>query len=146
MAVTRNNRTTAAAANPLAALLDQLGGSPSSTEGTTERPKSEFWLNVGVWTKNAEGEDMFIQLQGAGIPLDRLKKSPARRTEGGNQLAQAKNALVDAIEAIKGRMEAGEDVEVQLSVVIHRVAGEAEASSGDASENPLLAGVLGAFQ
>lgn len=145
MSVSRNSAATAS--NPLAALLGQLTGKQpqaDETTATTERPKSEFWLNVGVVTKNADGEDLFVQLP-RGMAIDKLDKSPARRTEAGNQLAQAKNGLVDIIETIKASLEPGQEVEVPLTVRIYRVAGEAEAGEATVEGNPLLAGIVGAF-
>lgn len=108
-----------------------------------DRPKAEFWLNVGYdsGVKDEEtGESRFVSLA-AGIPLDsieKLKTNSSNRTFA--QFQAARNELHDQVMAIAAKLEPGQSVIVDtgtpLQVQIRRVREEIE--DLDSSDNQFV--------
>ena len=139
-------------ADPTLALIDKLsaGASTPAAAGTTAkpaRPKSEYWLNVGIDVPGIgeNGEDVFVSMTGGGIALDDLK--PAEVT-GNNpkwvQLQQAKNAILALAQQQAGLNEpGGRMILPKLSVEVSRVGKPQQQADAN---NPFAAAIMAAFQ
>ena len=113
---------------------------------TTERHKTQVWLNVGttVQTPNAETgevEDVFVAPP-IGIPLDTMENMEVRGTnKNWANMVQAKNWLLGQLKALGEGVEAGdEEIIGGLQIQVKRV-GSAQAPSAD--ENPFLSAMRG---
>ncbi|MNO13180.1 hypothetical protein D3C76_28080 [compost metagenome] len=108
-------------------------GAAQAQVPAAQRPKAEYWLNVGYdsGVKDEEtGESRFVSLA-AGIPLDsieKLKTNSSNRTYA--QFQAARNDLHDQIMGIAQQLEPGQsviiDTETSLQIQIRRVREEAE--------------------
>ena len=88
-----------------------------------ERPKSQFWLNIGYVAEGAgeEGEDRFVSLP-AGIPLDTQEHVPTNsRNKDFAEFQAARNDLFDQIMALAGKLEPGEERLLKLQIQLRRV-------------------------
>lgn len=81
----------------------------------TEFAKSEFWVNVGISTK--EG---FVSLP-MNIPLSSMKEA-----KGSSELSKRKNALLRKLLQLADQLEPGEAKTVNLSVQLFRIPEEKE--------------------
>lgn len=106
-----------------------------------ERPKTMFWLNVGMSlpvpnAETGETEEVFVSLP-MGIPLDGLKEQhTSSSNENFRQLVAAKNWLLKTIKDKAESMEAGEAELVNgLEIQLKRVS---EETTGSTAGNPLL--------
>ena len=103
-----------------------------------EKPKSQFWLNVGLDASGmgVEGYD-FLSLA-MGIPLDGME---ALSTNSKNvqfaQFQQARNALYEQLVELAKNLKPGEAAIVPLQVQVRRVGNDNPVP--DATVNPFLA-------
>jgi hypothetical protein len=100
----------------------------------SDRPKAQFWLNVGL-LKEVKGEAVFLSLP-VGIPLDTQDRLP--ETSSNKEFAQmqaARNNIMDQLLAYAQTMEAGDDVIIDLQVQLRRVK-ETQEVSIKPEENP----------
>ncbi|WP_139074153.1 hypothetical protein [Pantoea eucrina] len=105
--------------------------------GQQQRKPSEFWLNIGVMAG-----DEFISLP-VGLPLDDMKPARANTNNAEwNQIAQAKNVLLEQLQQLGMQLEAGKEVELNLTVQLRRSAKNDEPAQND---NPLAAAVMAAL-
>lgn len=110
--------------------------SAASTSTTTagDRPKSQYWLNVGVPVGEGD-EARFVSLP-MGIALDGMKHLPIRGSnEDFNSFTGARNDLLDQIMELAASLAPGQDAVLSLSVQVRRINEETEAPAVDAS-NP----------
>ena len=142
--------TPAAAADPSLSLLERLAqGVPtpaqSQTEGKKQRPKSQYWLNVGMNVSGLgeNGEDVFVSMTGGGIALDDLV--PAE-VSGNNpkwvQMQQLKNMILEATQRAAAGREPGGRIVVPLIVEVSRV-GKPEQRPDNT--NQFASAITGAF-
>ena len=120
-------------------LNNSLIRSAQSPAPTSQQPRkpSEFWLNIGVQAGNE-----FISLP-TGLPLDDMKPARANTNNADwNQMAQAKNLLLEQIQQIAAQMEPGAEHELTLTVKLRRTAQNNEPAAED---NPLAAAVMAAL-
>lgn len=107
------------------------GTSGNGGSNGNDRPKAQFWLNVGFTSTTPvvgedgkptkETESYFIALPG-GIPLDSLKKVSTNSSNADYAARQqATNALYDQIMEIARSLEPGADQIVNLQVQVRRV-------------------------
>ena len=152
MGILDNSRNTNTASRP-SAVLGSIRSEVAAAAGqrqtasvgqAAERQPSLFWLNVGVTLEGAGegGTDLFVSLP-VGIPLDDMKPQAVR---GNNadwiQLAQAKNALLEALQGAAAGLNPGDRVDMpELSVQLYRKGEPAQTASGDT--NPLVAAMVG---
>ena len=141
----------AAAADPSLSLLERLAqGVPAQqtqpqAEGKKQRPKSQYWLNVGmnVAGLGENGEEVFVSMTGGGIALDDLV--PAEIT-GNNpkwiQLQQLKNTILEATQRAAAGREPGGRIVVPLVVEVSRV-GKPEQRPDNTNE--FASAITGAF-
>ena len=114
-----------------------IRGAQPQVPAQQPRKPSEFWLNIGV-----NAGDEFISLP-VGLPLDDMK--PARTGSGKSdwqQMAQAKNLLLEQLQQLGAMMEPGTEQELTLTVRLRRTAQHIEPP---ADENPLAAAVMAAL-
>ena len=118
----------------------------TTTAAAAERPKSQFWLNIGFTIPGAgkNGEDIFISLP-QGIALDDMKPLAVRgNSVDWQHLVQAKNAFLERLQQGAAELDPGARVELSgISVELHRV-GQPE-QTGTAESNPLIAGLDALF-
>lgn len=114
-------------------------GAGSSNVGSgqkqdADRPKAQFWLNVGYVSDREEedGSRRFISLP-TGIPLDTQEKLPVNsRNEDFAAFQAARNDLLDQFSAVAQKLAPGEERIIGLgdsglAVQIRRVNEEREA-------------------
>lgn len=111
-------------------------GQTESATGAVDRPKAEYWLNIG-YMSSAPGEDgepdrdVFISLS-TGIPLDQAEIYDVAKARSSNMAAlrQAQNELHEGFMSRAKALEPGEsaiisyDETTGLSMEIKRVRGE----------------------
>jgi hypothetical protein len=104
----------------------------SSAAANQDRPKSEFWLNIGYVAEGAgkDGDDAFVSLP-VGIPLDTQEKL---KTNSGNaefaQLQAARNDLLDQLLEFAKTLKPGQDEIFDIQVQIRRVREDTPVSVG----------------
>ena len=112
--------------------------SNNSAPAADDRPKAQFWLNVGYISqvKDEDGTYRFVSLT-QGIPLDNIESLPTNsRNQGFAQFRQAQNELRDDLLAEAKKLAPGEDVIFDggpngLSIQLRRVQDEQAAPTGD---------------
>ena len=119
----------------------RFGSRSNNTTSNQDRPKAEFWLNVGYMSdsKDEDGTYRFVSLS-QGIPLDTIEDLP---TNSSNQLFAAfqgaRNDLRDQLLDVAKELDAGqativaEDANTGLSIQIRRVREETAAPTGNAN-------------
>lgn len=104
-----------------------------------DRPKAEFWLNVGysVDVETDEGvEQRFISLP-MGLPLDQQEKlSTNSSNDMFAAMQSARNDLLEQLMEAASKLSPGEDTIVNLQVQVRRVQGERVAIP--AGQNPFV--------
>lgn len=115
----------------------------AGTSAKAERPKTQFWLNVGIVLTGAgkDGEDLFVSLP-MGLALDDMK---AVNVRGQNadwvHLQQAKNSLLEATKKAGANLQPGErQLLPEFSVELARISENDQ--QGNAAENPLIGALL----
>ncbi len=117
---------------------------PTEKQETTPGPKKErdpanFWLNVGVIRKNAEGEEKLITLP-MGIPLDKLKsKDVPKKHSDFQQLRAAEKALWEQFKPFFESLKPGESKRVNFICEVRRVS---DAETVEEETNPYALGKL----
>ena len=115
-----------------------FGARSSAAAPSDERPKAQFWLNVGYVSKvkDEDGTYRFVSLA-QGIPLDNVE---TLATNSSNQnfayFRQAQNELRDDLLAEAKQLKPGEDMILEagpsgLTFQIRRVRDEQAAPTGD---------------
>lgn len=114
-------------------------GSKDKAPAQDDRPKAEFWLNLGYNSDHIveeTGKPLFISLP-QGIPLDTQEHLP---TNMSNQqfaaMRSAQNDLLDQLTAHAQTLQPGEDCTIQLTVQLRRVKAPAEPINPE--NNPLI--------
>lgn len=111
--------------------------SASAAQAQQDKPKAQFWLNVGYPT--GDPKYPFVSLPN-GIPLDLSDRQELRGSPEYTAFLSAQNDLLEQVVAQAEGLEPGEDMIIQndgspLAFQIRRVRGEAEATP--AEENAL---------
>ena len=122
------------AVNPFASLLPVAGQQAPAAE----KPKSQFWLNVGLDASGmgVEGYD-FLSLA-LGIPLDGMEMlSTNSKNAQFAQFQQARNALYGQLMELAKGLKPGEATIVPLQVQVRRVGNDNPAP--DSAVNPFMA-------
>ena len=102
-----------------------------ANNNTENRPKAEFWMNVGYTVEveiDGEMEERFISLP-FGIPLDSMKPLELKGSSDlFVYLRQAQNQLLEAVMEAAHQLQPGEAKVIgagdQLAVEIRRIRGE----------------------
>lgn len=112
-------------------------GSPTPSQSNTngsDRPKSQFWLNVGMRAGEGDAE-RFVSLP-QGVALDNLKPIAIRGSnEDYNKFTAARNDLLDQIMTLAASLDPGGEAYLSLEVQVRRVNDEVEAPAVDEASN-----------
>lgn len=121
--------TNAPAAGSFAGMFGNKGA-PAAQTPAADRPKSQFWLNIGYEAEpGAEGEDAgefnFVSLP-VGMPLDGMNHLTVPNKDGVfKEFQLQRNQLLDDVAAKATALKPGESCFVNLRVQIRRVADDA---------------------
>ena len=115
-------------------------GNIQSRQAQDDRPKSQFWLNIGYPVDYAVDEHTtevrFVSLP-AGIPLDAQEKLPTNsRNDQFAAFQSARNTLLEQLLAIAQTLEPGQEKMINLQVQLRRV--NADAEPVKAENNPFV--------
>lgn len=100
----------------------------SSNSKTEDRPKAQYWLNVGYDSgiEDDDGKSRFVSLP-TGIPLDTQEKLPTNsRNAEFRAFQSARNKLLEQILSVAKSLAPGEEKILNLSLQLRRVNEEAE--------------------
>lgn len=105
-----------------------FGSKTAPAANKDERPKSQFWLNIGYETDVVDdnGENRFVSLA-TGIPLDNMERLQTNsRNREFAAFQAARNDLYDQIMDVAKSLEAGESKVIAtadngLSIQIRRI-------------------------
>jgi hypothetical protein len=115
--------------------IKKPGSTSSSTETKKEREPANFWLNVGVVRKNADGVEKLVTLP-MGIPLDKLKAKPVPKNASEfQQLRAAEAELWAQFKPFYEALKPGESKRIPFVVEVRRVS-EAEKAELRLGLNP----------
>jgi hypothetical protein len=118
----------------------------TATDAKAERPKSQFWLNIGFTIPGGaeDGSDLFVSLP-QGIALDDMKPQEIRGSnQNWIQLLQAKNHLLEQLQKGGAELEPGARITLEgFTVEMHRVGTPAQ--QGDANSNPIIGAMAKIF-
>lgn len=115
----------------------------SASSSKDERPKAEFWLNIGypVDVETSEGtEARFVSLP-VGIPVDTMEKLSVKSSnEEFSALQSARNDLLDQIMEAAQKLNSGEEVTLNLELRLRRINADKPAISPE--NNPFVRRVI----
>lgn len=98
-------------------ILDALKNSSFAPATKSEKPASEFWLNIGYM---AEDGEHFVSLTKGGIPLDNMEPEKVSNPDSEyGQLLLASNYLLEALQNVAKQLMPGDarvlpDIQVQI--------------------------------
>lgn len=94
----------------------------SNLNNPSDRPKAKVWLNIGY-----EKAGKFINLP-IGMPLDTMEPAKVSgQNEEWIKIQTARNALLEALQALGANLKPGEEIDVSnLTIKIRHVAEERE--------------------
>ena len=117
----------------------QFGGNKPAASAQDDRPKAEFWINLGYESDHIveeTGKKLFISLP-QGIPLDTQEHLPTNMSNAQfAAMRSAQNDLLDQLTAHAQHLAPGEETFVTLSVQLRRVKAPAEPINPE--NNPLI--------
>lgn len=116
-------------------------GNAQGRQAQDERPKSQFWLNIGYPVDYKVDEHTtevrFVSLP-TGIALDAQEVlSTNSRNEQYSAFQSARNLLVEQLLAIANQLKPGQEKMVNLQIQLRRINPEAKAI--EAANNPFVA-------
>lgn len=101
-------------------------GSNSAPATSSDRPASQFWLNVGM-TAGEGDKERFVSLP-MGIALDNQKPIAIRGSnEDYNAFTGARNDLLEQLQTLAATLEPGGEAIIGLQVQLRRVNDAVEA-------------------
>lgn len=93
----------------------------SEVSSNADKPKAQFWLNIGYIANEGEEDEKFISLP-TGIPLDTQEPLPTNSSNADfRALRCAQNDLLEQLLAYAKDLEPGEEGVIQLQVQLRRV-------------------------
>lgn len=99
----------------------------------TDKPKAQFWLNIGYVANEGSEEEKFISLP-TGIPLDTQEPLPTNSSNADFRAMRcAQNDLLEQLIEYAQNLEPGEEGIINLQVQLRRV--KAEVADIPADEN-----------
>ncbi|MNF46488.1 hypothetical protein D3C85_493390 [compost metagenome] len=117
----------------------KFGSSTNNAAPSEDRPKAEFWINLGYesdHTNEETGKPLFISLP-QGIPLDTQEHLPTNMSNAQfAAMRSAQNDLLDQLTAHAQHLQPGEDCFVNVTVQIRRV--KAPSAPINPENNPLI--------
>lgn len=121
----------------MAAMIQNVG----QPQQKADKPKSEFWLNIGVELNDPYYP--FVSPKKAGIPLDWIEEADVRAPKGPNPseaqvayhtMTQRQNYLRQLIREAAAQLAPGESRILNLSVELRRVGAEDQVDPTAAAE------------
>ena len=98
----------------------------SETTAKADKPKAQFWLNIGYTANEGTEDEKFISLP-TGIPLDTQEALPTNSSnEDFRAMRCAQNDLLEQLTAFAEKLEPGAEGIIQLQVQLRRVKAPAE--------------------
>lgn len=114
-------------------------GSATTAAAKEDRPKAEFWINLGYESDHIveeTGKPLFFSLP-QGIPLDTQEHLPTNMSNAQfAAMRSAQNDLLDQLTAHAQHLQPGEETFVTLTVQLRRV--KAPAPPINPENNPLI--------
>lgn len=114
-------------------------GSDTNAPAAADRPKAEFWINLGYESDHIveeTGKPLFISLP-QGIPLDTQEHLPTNMSNAQfAAMRSAQNDLLDQLTAHAQHLAPGEEAFITLTVQLRRV--KAPAAPINPENNPLI--------
>ena len=114
-------------------------GNNAPTAAQEDRPKAEFWINLGYESDHINeetGKALFISLP-QGIPLDTQEHLPTNMSNAQfAAMRSAQNDLLDQLTAHAQHLQPGEDCFITVQVQIRRV--KAPSAPINPENNPLI--------
>lgn len=105
----------------------------SNSAAKADKPKAQFWLNVGYVANEGTEDAKFISLP-TGIPLDTQEPLPTNSSNADFRAMRcAQNDLLEQLIEYAQNLEPGEEGIINLQVQLRRV--KAEAADIPADEN-----------
>lgn len=103
----------------------KFGNNDKPAAGKTDKPKAQFWLNIGYTALEGTDDEKFISLP-VGIPLDTQEPLPTNMSnEDFRAMRCAQNDLLAQLLAGAAQLEPGQETTINLQVQLRRVKGEA---------------------
>lgn len=112
--------------NNFGSIFGANGGEAPSTGTKTDRPASQYWLNIG--RKAGEGEaERFVSLP-MGVAVDGMKAKPIRGSNAEyNEFTATGNAMLERVQSICAELAPGESRILNLQVEVRRINADVEA-------------------
>ena len=105
----------------------------AATTAKVDKPKAQFWLNIGYVANEGSDDEKFISLP-TGIPLDTQEPLPTNSSNADFRAMRcAQNDLLEQLIEYAQNLEPGEEGIINLQVQLRRV--KAEAADIPADEN-----------
>lgn len=105
----------------------------AATTAKADKPKAQFWLNIGYVANEGSDDEKFISLP-TGIPLDTQEPLPTNSSNADFRAMRcAQNDLLEQLIQYAQNLEPGEEGIINLQVQLRRV--KAEAADIPADEN-----------
>lgn len=105
----------------------------ATSTAKTDKPKAQFWLNIGYVANEGSEDEKFISLP-TGIPLDTQEPLPTNSSNADFRAMRcAQNDLLEQLIQYAQNLEPGEEGIINLQVQLRRV--KAEAADIPADEN-----------
>lgn len=117
----------------------KFGSAPQANATTEDRPKAEYWINLGYESDHVieeTGKPLFISLP-QGIPLDTQEHLPTNMSNAQfAAMRSAQNDLLDQLIQHAGNLQPGEETFINVQVQLRRV--KAPAAPINPENNPLV--------
>jgi hypothetical protein len=112
----------------------QTKTAPKTNEEKKERIDPKVWINVGYDSPNPRtGENVFISTP-VGIALDTMnKKREPNKESDYRDMIVAKNAFMNQLQELSLQLAPGEEMELDLKVVMRRVDEATQEEDSDAN-------------
>lgn len=100
------------------------GNKQTNNAAKDDRPKSQFWLNIGYETDIVDentGNKKFVSLP-VGIPVDTQDKLPTNtRNQEFAEFQMARNDLLEQIMEVAKKLAPGEEYLLNLQIQLRRI-------------------------
>lgn len=103
----------------------------ATSTAKTDKPKAQFWLNIGYIANEGSDDEKFISLP-TGIPLDTQEPLPTNSSNADFRAMRcAQNDLLEQLIEYAQNLEPGEEGIINLQVQLRRVKAQEEAIPSD---------------
>lgn len=103
----------------------------ATSTAKTDKPKAQFWLNIGYVANEGSDDEKFISLP-TGIPLDTQEPLPTNSSNADFRAMRcAQNDLLEQLIEYAQNLEPGEEGIINLQVQLRRVKAQEEAIPSD---------------